>query len=109
MREHPSNRLYNGECETLEQALKLCEQEFQWELNTMPVFEDDEPGKGEEDRLLSSLQQTLEEIQALRKEYRAAMDAVERELMMKWHERKDTFAYDVADAYFLGDYSSLAI
>jgi len=102
MKEHPSNNLYNGECDSLEQALKLCEQEFQWELNTMPMF-------GEEDTLLSSLQQTLEEIQALRKEYRAAMDAAERELMLKWHERKDTFAYDVADAYFLGDYSLLAI
>ena len=101
MIEHPSNTLYNGECTSLEQALELCEQEFQWELKTLPDFEEGE-------KLESALHYTLKEIQDLKKEYDLFVESTKQRLMEKWNTREG-IAKDIAKGYFTGDYSHLAI
>ncbi len=101
--EHPSNTLYRGECKSLEEAFDLVIAEFSHEIRNCPV-------ESETDReFIKEFTADMKIIEALKQEYQVKVNAVRDALMKEWQERKDGWASGFAEAYFSGDYSSLAI
>ena len=100
---HPSNTLYRGECTSLEEAFDLVAAEFAYEIRNCPV-EDEEDRK-----FIKEFTADMKTIEALKQEYQTKVNIVRDALMREWQERKEAWASGFADAYFSGDYSSLAI
>ena len=102
---HPSNTLYNGECYNIEQAFDLVVAELNYEARLDPRSN----GTDEfEQQLVSRLKDDVQEVQQLRSEYYARINAVRNELMADWKKRGG-WAPTFAQCYEDDDYAALAI
>ena len=96
--EHPSNKFYNGECTSIDDALALNCQQFRFEKSLWPEEEKEQP----------TFTNELKEAEDLRTEYLQKINGIRDDLMNEWLKRTGQ-AQTLAEAYFSGDYSILAI
>lgn len=100
---YASNRLYNGECSSLNEALQLVVDELEAEIMYMQRHPD--PLDAD---TIADFQSDMKQVSALKDEYEKAIQEVTEKLMAKWKEEKG-WASMLADAYWTADYSRLAI
>jgi hypothetical protein len=96
--EHPSDVFYHGLCGSLDEALDLNVQQFAFEKNLWP----------EEEKTKATFTSGWKEAIALRDEYGEEIRELENTLMKLWLQRGGQ-AQSIAEAYFSGDYTTLAI
>ena len=95
---HPSNQFYEGQCTSIDNALDLNVSQFRFEKGLWP----------EEEKVSPTFTNGLKEAEALRSEYMQKINNVRDKLMKEWLTREGQ-AQSIAEAYFSGDYSILAI
>ena len=98
---HPSDALYNNECLSLDQAFQLVLNELCYEIDLCREPE-------EEAAFIKDFKEGMARVRELKSEYRDFIETKRGELMKEWQDRGG-WAADFAEAYFSGDYSSLAI
>lgn len=92
---HPAERLLQGECHTVLDALQTCEQQYWYQMAI----------GGSTDELTTA----LEAVRDLLVEYHQRMSEAESDLLRQWSERDDSFVADIGDALRERRFEDLAI
>lgn len=100
---HPSNKLFNGECDDLRDALLTMEQAYRTEAAQMRRI--CEPGDPFPDELVRD----ANVISELYVEYCTKIQEAENDLIEKWLQSEDALTLSIAEAASEGDYTALAI
>ena len=98
---HPSNRLYNGECNSIEEAFVLVIAELNHERRLAQNEDANDP-------FVEHMMAESSAVQALRAEYLERVNAVRNALMKEWLVKSE-WHQRFAECYFSGDYSGLAL
>jgi len=100
--DHPSNRLYRGECHNFLDAIETYIAALEWERGG--VLHDNE-----EVQFLGILDDGLTLANKVKAEYLGLVQYAEKKLIEKWRKSGDKDYTIFADALEDGDYSALAI
>lgn len=99
MSEHPSNRLYRGECTDIEDAIETYQAALEHEAEYLDSGETPSP----------AFVRARQAASRCLVEYRNAVQSAEQALIQSWLESKDSTTRIIGQAAQSGDFSVLAI